>query len=974
MIYRTAIISVLLLSYQALLNAQGGTWVWVNGSDSSFSLPSYGTKGVPAASNTPGGLYQAAQFADKQGNLWIYGGIAHGSEIQYGSNDLWKYDRTTNMWTWVNSETPSYGVKGVPSTVNWPIGRGWGCATWIDTSGNFWMFGGVNGIGEGMNDLWKYDVAANEWTFMAGDTTSSPAGSYGIFQLPSPTNLPPPRYEANTAWTDNNNNLWLFGGYDDLGNFNDMWRYSIATGEWTWMSGDTGTGLMGSAGKLGVESASNVPTPRASYTHWVGTQNDLYLWGGIDNDFTNTTSDVWRYDLNTNYWTWIAGDTASYFPGSYRYQCSGDSVNSPRPRYEHRSAQLSSCTPILLTFGGITSNDPPDGKFNDLWAFNPQTLHWTWLSGPDTVNSVGNYGTKGVPASSNMLPARNGCCFWADSSGVLWLFGGNFDQPYNDMWKFIPDSDCLLAGNTSLAYQLSSQTICPGGSAVLSVSGVQTIQVSPSGTVNWLDSVHAKLQPDSTTTYSISGQADCGGNYSSSFTIQVVPQPDIIYQLSDSTICAGDSDLLTLAPGQIVNISPMASVVWRDSLHALLFPDSTTSYQLSGYTSCGNSDTMSFTIPVVNANIPVPLTANKTWICNAQDTVFVCATPGFTSYYWNNNLEGSCTYFTEAGIYYLQVYDYDCPSGLTKFVVTNGPPQEFSYQLSRDVLCGDDTAVLAIANAVVLSFTPSYGATWVDSLHALLNPDSSTEYEFWVLDGCNDSIFTALNLEVLSDSIALTTDGDSVCPGKSSWICASAGFLSYNWSDGETTQCIEVSAAGLYFVTGTDQGYCPAKSDSLIIWAYPPATVSVNASGDTLTASGAVTYQWVDNDNGSLIPGADSAVYIAPSPGSYSVQVTNEYGCSDTSGAVLVTGITNLIADSNVVIYPNPTTDAWQITISEIYLESEIQICDAQGRLIYKAKISNLNSEIALNNIASGVYLLRIISQNHDFVNKLVKL
>src|ERR1019366_6368222 len=77
--------------------ARSGTWVWMNGDSSVNSFGNYGTQGVASAGNTPPLLYQAAQWTDKQGNFWIYGGVLGFTE----QSDLWKYDPIANTWTWV---------------------------------------------------------------------------------------------------------------------------------------------------------------------------------------------------------------------------------------------------------------------------------------------------------------------------------------------------------------------------------------------------------------------------------------------------------------------------------------------------------------------------------------------------------------------------------------------------------------------------------------------------------------------------------------------------------------------------------------------------------------------------------------------------------------------------------------------------------------------------------------------------------
>ncbi|MGD0546816.1 MAG: kelch repeat-containing protein [Terracidiphilus sp.] len=85
-----------------------------------------------------------------------------------------------------------------------------------------------------------------------------------------------------------------------------------------------------------------------------------------------------------------------------------------------------------------------NGSLNDLWKFNPTTKEWTWVSGSDTANAKGVYGTLGVATASNVPGARGGSVGSIDSNGDLWLFGGYGDDStgaqgnLNDLWRYQP--------------------------------------------------------------------------------------------------------------------------------------------------------------------------------------------------------------------------------------------------------------------------------------------------------------------------------------------------------------------------------------------------------------------------------------------------------------------------------------------------------------------------------------------------------
>lgn len=78
-----------------------------------------------------------------------------------------------------------------------------------------------------------------------------------------------------------------------------------------------------------------------------------------------------------------------------------------------------------------------------MWVFDVSTYLWTWTSGPNTPNDVGDYGAIGVAAASNNPPSRAFSAFWADRDSnevSVWLFGGQKDsapsQFYNDLWRY----------------------------------------------------------------------------------------------------------------------------------------------------------------------------------------------------------------------------------------------------------------------------------------------------------------------------------------------------------------------------------------------------------------------------------------------------------------------------------------------------------------------------------------------------------
>jgi len=212
----------------------------------------YGSRGLPAAGNQPGGRESAATWTDGEGNFWLFGGAGIVSPGGTGVfNDLWKFNPGTKEWTWIAGPATSsqnawpvgvYGTQGVPAAGNVPGARE-GSVSWIDPSGDLWLFGGGGVDARGsiglLNDLWRFDPRTITWTWMSGSSklphlsTANNAwpGVYGTLGASAGGNVPGGR-ENSVAWTDSGDNLWLFGGLGDdskdvNGLLNDLWKYQI---------------------------------------------------------------------------------------------------------------------------------------------------------------------------------------------------------------------------------------------------------------------------------------------------------------------------------------------------------------------------------------------------------------------------------------------------------------------------------------------------------------------------------------------------------------------------------------------------------------------------------------------------------------------------------------------------------------------------------------------------------------------------
>src|SRR5208337_2703822 len=246
------------------------------------------------------------------------------------------------------------------------------------------------------------------------------------------------------SWTDQSGNFWLFGGYglassSTDGELNDLWKFDGSS--WTWVSGANVINQNGIYGVEGVPSGTNCPGSRYASASWIDKQGALWLFGGygydINGDLGNL-NDLWKFDGSN--WTWISGANVVDQPGMYGNQGVAQGTNQPGARYG--AASWADAGGSFWFFGGAmySAATGTNDYFNDLWKYDGS--NWTLMSGGNTPNQAGVYGSQGTAASTNAPRARSASVSWIDRQGNLWLFGGESFDPVNttcqlnDMWKY----------------------------------------------------------------------------------------------------------------------------------------------------------------------------------------------------------------------------------------------------------------------------------------------------------------------------------------------------------------------------------------------------------------------------------------------------------------------------------------------------------------------------------------------------------
>lgn len=208
------------------------------------------------------------------------------------------------------------------------------------------------------------------------------------------------------------------------------------------------------------------------------------------------------------------------------------------------------------------------------------------------------------------------------------------------------------------------------------------------------------------------------------------------------------------------------------------------------------------------------------------------------------------------------------------------------------------------------------------------------------------------------------------------WAVTGGNIVSGSGTNSITINWTTVGTASIS--VSQSNGSCVGSGNTSIVVNAAPAIPVVYKVGNTLsTTTTATSYQWFNN--GAAVSGATSQTYTAIAPGTYTLVVTNAQGCTTSStGVIANVGIKNNANITNVMVYPNPAINV--ITIDASLGKSQnvtLNMFDMNGKLVYT--ISQINADanysksISLDGLASGVYMVQLVTNNGSVQQRIVK-
>jgi hypothetical protein len=423
-------------------------------------------------------------------------------------------------------------------------------------------------------------------------------------------------------------------------------------------------------------------------------------------------------------------------------------------------------------------------------------------------------------------------------------------------------------------------------------------------------------------------------------------------------------------------------------------------------TGCATSVTSSpATLTIATAGSITGQPSNAT-VCVGSDATFTATATG-SSYQWQVSTDGGATFTDIAGAttttltltgvtaamnnnqYHLVVGS--CGSSTitsNNATLTVTAPATITTQPAASISACDGGAA---STSVVVSGTATYqwqasidgGATWNDIPG---ETGSSLSYPTVTLAMSGLMVRVVVTSpapcgSVTSDASTLTVNAvptvgasvsdDEVCEGELVTFTGS-GATTYTWDNGVTNGvAIPATTGGTFTVTGTTAGCSATATVNLTVNPAPDVTISASPyqnllSGltTTLTANSAstiVTYEWLKD--GGTVTGATGSTHIVTHSqlGSYSVNVTDDLGCTATSNVVVIGDSVQHFA----FISPNPSRGQFTVKTTVTpgnTLPRIVSIYDSKGsrvfQQVYTVSSSQTEIEVNVESLNSGVYML----------------
>ncbi|MCB0651303.1 MAG: gliding motility-associated C-terminal domain-containing protein [Saprospiraceae bacterium] len=468
--------------------------------------------------------------------------------------------------------------------------------------------------------------------------------------------------------------------------------------------------------------------------------------------------------------------------------------------------------------------------------------------------------------------------------------GGNYDVTVTD------GNGCETTGSYAVT-ENALPVVVIGGSTSYCIGGFTTLDAGVYANYLWSDgSTTATINVSSAEAFSVTVTDDngCVGENSVMITEDTELSPVISGPLA---YCETTTTTLNAGSG-------FATYQWSDtSTGQTLQVSSPGTYSVTVTDSGGCIGETS--VDVTENALPIPQITGVLDYCAGSATM-LDAGAGYTAYNWSTGAGSQQLTVSSPGQYSVAVTSAEgCVDSTMVEVIENPLP---TPQITGGLEYCSGAGTMLDAGAGFASYSWSTGAVSQD-----LSVSSPGNYSVVVSNGfgCIDSTSVAVTENPLpSPQISGNLD---YCSGFSTMLDAGAGFTNYTWSTGSNSQEVEVNSPGSYSVA-VSNGFGCVDSTTVVVTENALPVPQITGVLDYCAGSGTTLDAGVGFTSYSWSTGAGSQNLVVSSPGSYSVAVSNSFGCVDSTTVMVTENPLPVFAISGTTYYCEGSSTMLEVT------------------------------------------------------------
>ncbi|MFM1998408.1 MAG: hypothetical protein RL204_355 [Bacteroidota bacterium] len=519
-----------------------------------------------------------------------------------------------------------------------------------------------------------------------------------------------------------------------------------------------------------------------------------------------------------------------------------------------------------------------------------------------------------------------------------------------------------VSSNPTVNITSSNNTICAGTTITLTATSGLTYSWSTGQNTSVIS-----VSPTTNTTYTVTGTNASGCSTVANTSITVNPIPTVSIQSAGTTICEGSSIVLTAIGAD--------SYTWnggQNTSSITVSPTVTTTYTATGTNAFGCQSTVTKTITVDQLpNVAIQSASNSICLGNS----ITLSGSGAILYSWNTG--ASSTNITVS------------PTTNTTYTVTGTSASGCQNTASTTITVEENPVVEITASAttvcsgnpITLSVAEGLNYAWSNgenSASITVTPSSSSTYSVTATNSAGCSATASVELEILATpTLAFTVSDDAICNGESTTITAS-GADNFEWNIGNTEASITVqpTLTTVYTVTGTNDNGCQAISSQEILVQQIPEIAFIEPITTFCLNSPEYTIEVLPANGVFSGPGMNGNTFnpAAAGVGTHSIQYYYSNGECDATSELEITVddciSTNDIEATSISVYPNPATE--MLTIDGLIGSNTLHLINEQGQIIFNERTFNAKQNIELQHLTSGIYYLKIQSDQRVQFKKVV--